>query len=125
MRFQRSFVVTSASTALGSEATGCPAANSRVGTDAVGQEVVDFGNELPGAVVYDVVDWHTPILNIHVSDAMFVHQTSQNLVEAIKGGLVITFRQKQSDRCVLDTHASAPSLQQVRFQLLDFQLHNL
>jgi hypothetical protein len=30
-------------------------ADGKVGADAIGQEVVDFGSQLPGAVVYDVV----------------------------------------------------------------------
>ena len=30
-------------------------ADGEVSADAIGQEVVDFGSQLPGAVVYDVV----------------------------------------------------------------------
>ena len=32
--------------------------DGKVGADAIGQEIVDFGSQFPGAVVYDVVGRH-------------------------------------------------------------------
>jgi hypothetical protein len=39
----------------GLEARKEEVADGKVGADAIGQKVVDFGSELPSAVVYDVV----------------------------------------------------------------------
>jgi hypothetical protein len=33
-------------------------ADGKAGADAIGQKIVDFGSQFPGAVVYDVVSSH-------------------------------------------------------------------
>ena len=39
----------------GLEAGQEEAADGKVGADVIGQKVLDFGSQLPGAVIYDVV----------------------------------------------------------------------